>query len=228
MQPLPYDSARHQIIVEKFFANQAIAIVKPIADYRHCLYQSELLLVQDVSEKRILEFSTGRDCAHQALHQLGFEACPILIGPHREPIWPEPIVGSISHCRDLAGVVVANNGELKSVGFDIENIRHLNPNIARHVCTESEKRWLMLQDTDKQNLSLLLIFSLKEAIFKCIYHITRHRLRFQECQVIPSFHENRAEAIINIPDLTLENFELRLAFYVNNTHIYSGAMLSLL
>ena len=215
----------HEDLSEKLFDNQAIVVTEPIADYRHCLYQSELALVQDVSNKRMLEFSTGRDCAHQALHQLGFETCPILRGPQREPLWPERVVGSISHCRDLAGAVVADKRMVDSVGLDIENIKPLNPGIARHVCTEEERHWLMQLDESQQNLALLLIFSLKEAVFKCVYQATRHALRFQQCRIIPASITDNIINTISLPKSILINQEIRSCFFISNSPVYSGVYL---
>lgn len=217
--PLPIEQKN---LAEHLFDNQAIVVVEPIADYRHCLYQSELALVQDVSDKRMLEFSTGRDCAHQALHQLGYEVCPILKGPQREPLWPKQFVGSISHCRDLAGAVVTDKSKLHSVGFDVENIKQLNPDIARHVCTPDENDWISRQGPGQHNLALLLIFSLKEAVFKCVYQATGHSLRFKQCRVVPEYETGVAAIFINAPDIDLAKEPLHAHFYVSDSHIYSG------
>lgn len=209
-------------LAEKLFDNKAVVVVEPIADYRHCLYQSELELVKDAIDKRMLEFSTGRDCAHQALHQLGYETCPVLKGHQREPIWPEQIVGSISHCRDLAGAVAADRKHVRSVGFDIENRKPLNPNIARHICTPEEKDWLLLQAPDQQNLALLLIFSLKEAVFKCVYQATGHSLRFQQCRVKPVSELGDANIYIDVQNIKLTHETLRAHFHVSTSHVYSS------
>ena len=211
-------------ISERLFDNQAIVVIEPIADYRHCLYQSELALIENVSHKRMLEFSTGRDCAHQALHQLGYETCPILKGTHREPLWPDKIVGSISHCRDLAGAVVTDQHRVRSVGFDIENRKQLDSNIARHICTPTEKDWIKQLEHTQQNLGLLKIFSLKEAVFKCVYQATGRALRFQECQVLPVLADGGAEACIKTTDIKTASGLLRLHFYTDEAHIYSGAI----
>lgn len=205
------------------FDNQAVVVVQPIADYRHCLYQSELALVSDVSEKRLLEFSTGRDCAHQALHKTGYETCPILKGEQREPLWPEGVAGSISHCKDLAGAVVADKKQIHSVGFDIENRKTLNPNIARHVCTEQEKEWLAKQDSLQQNLGLLLIFSIKEAVFKCIHQIANYSLRFSECRVVPEISTHQAEIEIISTHLQPYVPKVKTSFHFTATHVFCSA-----
>ena len=50
------------------------------------------------SQKRLSDFATGRYCAMKALEQFGIQDAIIPIGEDRAPIWPEGIVGSISHC----------------------------------------------------------------------------------------------------------------------------------
>ncbi|MEJ2362984.1 MAG: 4'-phosphopantetheinyl transferase superfamily protein [Gammaproteobacteria bacterium] len=212
-------------LAERLFDNQATVVVQPIADFRHCLYQSELELVQDVSDKRMLEFSTGRDCAHQALHKMGYETCPILKGEQREPIWPEGVVGSISHCRDLAGAVMADKARIRSVGFDIENLKQLNPDISRHVCTPEEKIWIKQLPVEQQNLGLLLIFSLKEAVFKCVYQATGQSLGFKQCRVVMDDQFDQANVTLAVTGNTALSSEVCVQHYLSNSHVYTCAYL---
>jgi 4'-phosphopantetheinyl transferase EntD len=65
-----------------------------------------------VSAIRRHEFTQARRCAHRALIELGFPAAPIVRGAHHEPIWPNGIVGSITHCRGYIAAAVARHGEL--------------------------------------------------------------------------------------------------------------------
>ena len=155
---------------------------------------------------------------------LGVNDEPVLRGPQREPIWPSQIVGSISHCRDLAGAVVADKQRVKSVGLDIETHKQLKPEIARHICTDQEKSWLAMQDTAQQNLALLLIFSIKEAVFKCVYQATGEHLRFQQCEVVPGFPKGSANVTISLPGIALQPGEFVVRFYVTETHVYSGVL----
>lgn len=208
---------------KQLYDGSAVLVIQQIADFRRALLPSELGPISGTSEKRIQEFSTGRFCAHLALHELGIDNVAVLRGEHREPIWPATIVGSISHCRDLAGAVVANRQHIKSIGFDVENRKQLNPNIARHVCTEEEKVWISTQAPVQQNLALLLIFSIKEAVFKCVYQATTHRLKFLQCNVLPSLAYGIAEVGIRFPGLILEPQELAVRFSFTDSHVFCGA-----
>lgn len=209
---------------ELLYGDQATLVTADITDHHQAIHSEELALINGTSEKRVLEFSTGRYCAHQALHHLGIDDFPILRGDHREPVWPSNVVGSISHCRDLAGAAVADNQRVKSIGLDIETQKQLNPAIARHICTEKEKRWLGEQAATQQNLVLLLIFSIKEAVFKCVYQATSEHLRFQQCDVVPTLVGGSADVQIHLPGLLLEPNELEVHFCLTDTHVYSGAI----
>ena len=74
------------------------------------------------SDKRLSDFSTGRYCAKKALEELGLFDLIIPIGKDREPIWPDGIVGSISHCDSMVGSIVALKENYNSIGLDIEEI----------------------------------------------------------------------------------------------------------
>ena len=213
---------------ELLYLGNATLVVADIADYCDSLHPAELDLITGMRESRAYEFCTGRLCAHQALHTCGIDNFPILKGEQREPLWPRQVVGSISHCRDLAGAVVADKQVVKSIGLDIESRKLLNPAIARHICTEEEKAWVASQAPDKQNHTLLLIFSIKEAIFKCIYQATGEHLRFQQFEALPQFSDGIADVAIDLPGLILQPGELIVRFYVTDTHVYSGALWSYL
>jgi len=218
-------SANYHEIGNTLFATAAALVITRIDDYRTALPQQELALINDAIDKRAREFSTGRHCAHLAMQQLDIASAPLLKGSKREPIWPAGVVGSISHCRDLAGAVVAKKSSLQSVGFDVENRKQLDPRIARHVCTADESAWLDSQAPNMRQLSLLLIFSLKEAVFKCVYQASGVALRFRQCQLVPNFEAGtaKAELAIDIADMAPAHCQLRFCY--NENHVFSGAAL---
>jgi len=215
-------TAMNETLTSELFGDGAVLVTANIHDYRRHLHAAELALVDTAIDKRVREFSTGRYCARLALQKLGVEPQALLIGKQREPLWPKGVVGSISHCRDLAGAVVAEKSNTTSLGFDVENRKQLDPRIARHVCTPDEKIWLGTQHTDRQNLALLLIFSLKEAMFKCVYQARGIALRFQQCNALPRIEDNSASITVDVPELGLDSEKLRVRYALSNTHVYSG------
>ena len=139
------------------------------------------------SPKRLADFSTGRYCAIKALEQLGIQDAIIPMGEDRAPIWPEGIVGSISHCDSLTGAIVAKSADHISLGLDVEEIGMVTPDLWDLVFTENEKNYLSrLSDEDKLVQSTA-IFSIKEAFYKFQHPITKTFLDFLDVEVsLPS------------------------------------------
>src|SRR5262249_37950297 len=84
------------------------------------LFPAEEELVAQTVPKRRYEFATGRRCARAALAQLGFPPAPLLAGPDRAPLWPDGVVGSITHTDSYRAAAVARAEQLCSVGIDAE------------------------------------------------------------------------------------------------------------
>ena len=87
--------------------------------------------------QRMLDFSTGRYCARNAMEALGISPQAVLMDG-RLPIWPEGIVGSISHSRKLCGAVAARLDCYYSVGLDIEEVSRFSPSLWNSICTDAE------------------------------------------------------------------------------------------
>ena len=135
------------------------------------------------SQKRLSDFSTGRYCALKALEQLGIQDAIIPIGEDREPIWPEGIVGSISHCDSLTGAVVAKSSDHISLGLDIEEIGRVTPHLWDLVFTENEKKYLSGLSDKEILVQSTVIFSIKEAFYKFQHPLTKTFLDFLDVEV---------------------------------------------
>jgi 4'-phosphopantetheinyl transferase EntD len=135
------------------------------------------------SEKRLSDFSIGRYCAIKALEQLGIQDATIPIGADRAPIWPDGVVGSISHCDTLVGAIVAKKSEYISLGLDIEEIGRVTPDLFDLVFTEKEKSYLSSFTGRKLEEQSTLIFSVKEAFYKFQHPITKKFLDFLDVEM---------------------------------------------
>lgn len=136
------------------------------------------------SQKRLSDFSTGRYCAIKALEQLGIKDAIIPIGEDREPIWPEGIVGSISHCDSLTGAIVAKSSNHISLGLDIEEIGRVTPDLWDLVFTENEKNYLFRLSDEDILVQSTAIFSIKEAFYKFQHPLTKTFLDFLDVEVV--------------------------------------------
>jgi 4'-phosphopantetheinyl transferase EntD len=137
------------------------------------LYPDELALVVATIPKRRAEFATGRACARRALAGLGVPAGPLLSDGHRAPIWPPGIVGSITHTDGYCAVVVARTEDARGVGLDAERDVPLEPALERTICTPAEQSWLDAQSQEERGRLVALLFSAKEAFYKCQHPITK-------------------------------------------------------
>jgi enterobactin synthetase component D / holo-[acyl-carrier protein] synthase len=144
------------------------------------LFDEELPLVAAAVEKRRLEFSRGRQCARAALRRLGVPDGPLLSGSQREPLWPEVAIGSITHTQGLCLAAVAFRRSYAGVGIDVEPDAPLQPALAQRIASDVEMRGLASMPS---LLAARLIFSAKEAFYKCQFSVTRQFLGFFDVSI---------------------------------------------
>src|ERR1700720_856307 len=72
--------------------------------------------------KRAREFAAGRLCARPALAELGILDVAIEVGDDRQPIWPDSMVGSITHTAGFCAAVVAERRVVGALGLDREAV----------------------------------------------------------------------------------------------------------
>src|SRR6267143_829697 len=75
-------------------------------------------------ERRRVYFSMGRAAAREALAELGIYGIAIERGPSGEPLWPDGIVGAISHAGDVAIAIVGRQNDYAGLGIDAELTWH--------------------------------------------------------------------------------------------------------
>ena len=203
-----------------------VLITEPINTSAIEIYPEEQQYIKNAAQARVAEFSAGRSCAKKALTQLGITNFPLHVGKERQPVWPNTIVGSISHCKSHVGVAVAEKNHFASIGLDIETIKPLRYNISSHVCTSKERQWLSQLSKEQHELMLILIFSLKEAIYKAVYAHTHIKLAFKDVTVIPNIGNNIVQPVFhNHAALTAGIEKILLRFYINSSHVYSSAVI---
>jgi 4'-phosphopantetheinyl transferase EntD len=135
------------------------------------------------AEKRIREFAAGRQCAREALRRLGYAPAPLLSLPDRRPDWPEGVTGSITHCAGLACAVVASTKCVKSLGLDVEVIDAVDEHLWPRILNAAERSWLQTCPENERRVWATVIFSAKEAFYKCQYPVTAQWLEFEDAHV---------------------------------------------
>ncbi|WP_339859954.1 4'-phosphopantetheinyl transferase family protein [Pseudohongiella acticola] len=149
-------------------------------------------------QKRKAEFIAGRYCAREALMQLGNNpANTVGIGANREPIWPQGLVGSITHTHDYAAAVVAYHDAVRAVGIDSETWigRASAANVRQQVLTSHERNAGCQQSFESSSHYLTLVFSAKESLFKCLFPLVNRFFDFHAAIItpdVPGSHKNGA------------------------------------
>ena len=166
-------------ILDSEVAVEAEAPAAPIDD----LFPEERRYATGWAPSRQREFAAARVAARRALARLGVEAGALVPHADRSPRWPDGVVGSITHTRDLCLVAVARRGRLASVGIDVERVTAATTDIEELVCTPSERRWLDAQPAAQRGANVRLFFSAKEAFYKCQYPLTKTYLDFQDVEL---------------------------------------------
>jgi 4'-phosphopantetheinyl transferase EntD len=139
--------------------------------------------VASAVRKRRLEFAAGRSCARGALAALGIAAQPLRVAADRRPHWPLGVLGSITHTDGYCAAACASRGSFAGVGIDAERVGRLQPELWPDICTPRESAWLASLPPHERAAMATLIFSAKEAYYKCQYEYTRAWLDFHDVEV---------------------------------------------
>ncbi len=169
-------------LLSGMFPAGVVASVLGVEDFSlDTLMPEEMALVARASPRRRREFAAGRFCARTLLAQLGAAPSAILVGPHRAPLWPSGFTGSISHASGLCVAAIAKTCDVRSVGIDLEPDEPLDGELASALCTPEERRWLAKSADPERWLHVL--FSIKEAVYKCQFPLTHELLDFKDVQL---------------------------------------------
>jgi 4'-phosphopantetheinyl transferase EntD len=145
------------------------------------LHPEERAALGDAADGRVREFAAGRSCARRALVALGHPEVPIGRGSDRQPLWPNGVVGSITHCRGYCAAVAAHRVEYAGLGVDAEPHEPLPDGVAERIARPPELAWAAGR-TDGVCWDRLL-FSAKEAVFKAWYPLTERWLGFEDASI---------------------------------------------
>jgi 4'-phosphopantetheinyl transferase EntD len=148
------------------------------------LFPEEEWMVRQAIESRRREFATARGCARGALAKLGFPPQSIPVDPHGGPVWPEGIVGSITHCPDYRAAAVGRTRDLAALAIDAEPNMRLRKGILSVIALPSEIRWVRQCLRESPHICWdRLLFCIKEAVYKAWFPLTGRSLGFDDAKV---------------------------------------------
>ncbi len=112
------------------------------------------------------------------------EAGPLPPDGDRVPRWPAGVVGSITHTSAFCAAAVAWQADLRALGLDAEHaIETAQADLVRLVATPAEAAWFAALSEDQRARGAALLFSAKEALYKCQFKLTRERLDFDDVEL---------------------------------------------
>jgi 4'-phosphopantetheinyl transferase EntD len=157
------------------------------------LYPDEAKYLRRAVRKRAEEFAAGRLCARLLLREFGIDNFAVEVGPERQPLWPAGFVGSITHTTGFCAAVIAPRMSLRAVGIDTETAGGVKAELWRSICTPGESAWLRSLPDSEQVCAATVIFSAKEAFYKCQFPLTRQYLGFHDVSVeLPEWGQERS------------------------------------
>jgi 4'-phosphopantetheinyl transferase EntD len=167
---------------ELFGPGARVAELRGRGDPR-ALFPEEACSVARAVDKRVQEFAAGRICARRLLAMFGVNDFALRVGEDRQPVWPEGLAGSITHTCGFCAAVVALRSDMSAVGIDSELAGSVKPELWNSICTPSEVGWLQSLPGGQQVGAATLVFSAKEAFYKCQYPLTGQFLGFHDVRV---------------------------------------------
>lgn len=170
-------------LIAALFAEGAVAYQTWDTYAAQTLLGAEREAVARAVAKRIHEFAGGRACARAALSQLGYGAIELPVGTDRAPGWPAGITGSITHTGGFCAAVVARTAQIRALGLDAEPASSVKPHLWRRICTAEELAVLESLDAPTALGAATLMFSAKEAFYKCQHALTAQWLDFADIRV---------------------------------------------
>ncbi|GAA1351400.1 4'-phosphopantetheinyl transferase family protein [Saccharothrix algeriensis] len=162
----------------------AVAAEDTFTDHEVELFPEEERLVANAVDKRRREFTTGRHCARTALGRLGVAPAPLLPGERRAPVWPEGVVGSITHCAGYRAAAVGLTSEIRTIGIDAEPNEPTPPGVLGAIALPPELAMVSRLGAAGNKVAWdRLLFSAKETVYKAWFPLTRLWLGFEEAEL---------------------------------------------
>lgn len=159
-------------------ASESTALTYALAPEEACAMNSL------ASSRRRASWSRGRAAARFALEKLGItDNAGVGRGEAGEPIWPERIHGSITHCSPWSIAIATEFSHSIFVGIDLENANRVQEfDIESLVCRPAEREWIHEGNNSLERLCM--IFSAKEALYKSLFPSHRRYIDFSEVELL--------------------------------------------
>ena len=147
------------------------------------LLDAERAALNGAGPARARTFAAGRLCARRAMARFGHGDDPLGVQCDGRPRWPAALTGSITHTGGFAAAAVGERRRFRAIGIDAAGVGAVTVDLWRHLFGPAESRWLEGLPRAAQEQAGALLFSAKEAFFKCQYEVTGQWLEFHDVVV---------------------------------------------
>lgn len=212
--------------IHQLFPEDIVCASLRIGDDLDNLFPQEEEAVASAVICRRMEFAAGRSCARIILKQLGFQNAVLIKKPDGTPSWPEGVVGSISHTHTWCAVAATRSSLVRGIGIDIESISRISAKIIRKITTEEERIFLWKAPPEKLQMLLCLIFSAKEAVYKCLYPVWKKKIGFHDVTITLEIIDRKFDAFIK-PQAIPHGLFLSGNYKIYNGLVITGLVLPL-
>lgn len=137
-------------------------------------FPEEAALISKAVPKRVREFLAARNLARALLSHLDVAPSSLGRGSMGEPLWPQGIIGTISHSTPLVVVAVARERDYRALGIDIEPNLPLPPDIGKYVSLPGE---------NDNSPASRAVFVTKEAFYKAHCGVHHRMLDFKDVRL---------------------------------------------
>jgi enterobactin synthetase component D len=153
--------------------------------------------------KRKAEFLAGRHAAQRALAELGWPGWDIATAADRSPVWPDGVVGTITHTRHHALASVARRDQVQALGMDAELFlsQQLGAEVASMLVSDAETCYLRSLPMGFEQ-ALTIVFSAKESLYKALHPEVKVFFDFSAAELLHLDRERGAFALRLRADLS--------------------------
>ena len=183
--PAAVNPARSSAALEALFPPGVAAAELRTPGDASLLYPAETQVVARAVPKRIGEFAAGRLCARRAMARFGVEEFALRAARDRQPLWPDKLVGSITHTQGFCAAVVGERAHFAGLGIDAERVDAVGSQLWPRICGAGELHWIASLPVQERGPAAALVFCGKEAFYKCQYPLTGEWLSFSDLRIVP-------------------------------------------
>jgi 4'-phosphopantetheinyl transferase EntD len=185
-----------------------VTVARAADDPHAVLAPAEEAAVARAVASRRAEFTTARACAREALARLGAPAAAVPVGERRAPVWPDGVVGAITHCAGFRAAAVAWSADVRAVGLDAEPHLALPDGVLEAVSDAGERRVLDALAREHPDVRWdKLLFSAKESVYKAWFPLTHRWLGFEDADLRPA-PDGTFRATLGVPGPVVDGVEV--------------------